>query len=163
MNLEPSNAWSGRNSFHQVWKSQADTSSIWDAAIRCHTEVILMNRLGLLFGSLAASDDPFAISFGDIDPCLRVAVNFRGAAAGVVSRRCAIVLAGLRDSITLLRFETRGRCRLLGREKGRRSDCSRECRRHKHTLVHKILQLGWFYNQSPAHGSASTKPAITLP
>src|SRR6058998_3253653 len=60
---------------------------------------------------------PFTVAGMDVDPRLRIAVEFRGSAARVVAGRRAVVFAGLRDAVALLRLEGVGRRdRLLRRE-----------------------------------------------
>jgi hypothetical protein len=110
----------------------------------------------LLWG-LAGANNPLAVTFGDKDPRLRIAVDFRGTAAGVVPGGRAIVFAGFCDSVTLFRFETRSGSRFLRRKKSGASDCRRKCCADNETPVHKILQFE-FCLQSTT-GSASTEPA----
>src|SRR5262245_20872128 len=70
---------------------------------------------GLLCG-LAAANDPLAVPFRDVDPGLLISVALRRAAARVVARRRAIVLAGLRDAVTFLGLEAGCRRGLLRRQ-----------------------------------------------
>jgi hypothetical protein len=67
----------------------------------------------LLFGCFAAADDPFAVALRHIDPCFGIAVYFRCPAAGVITCRRAVILAGLGDTVALLRFERRSWRRFL--------------------------------------------------
>src|SRR5437016_3838719 len=65
----------------------------------------------------AAPDDALAVAGGDVDPSLRIAVDLRRTAAGVVPPRRAVVAAGFRDAVTLLRLVLRWRVdRLLSRK-----------------------------------------------
>src|SRR6185295_12497810 len=59
-------------------------------------------------GGLAAAHDAIAITFGDVDPGLLVGIDLRGAGAGIVAGRGAVVLAGLCEAVALLGFEGGG-------------------------------------------------------
>src|SRR5258706_7145401 len=94
----------------------------------------------LLLGSLATGNDPFTITFRNVNPGLGIAVDLRCAAARVVSSGGAVVFAGFGDSITLLGFESRRRSRLLRGKNSWPGDG--RCKRggDEETSVHKILQ-----------------------
>src|SRR5690606_2104197 len=89
----------------------------------------------------AAADDALAIAGGYVDPRAWIGVRSRGAGARVVPRRCAVVLAGLGDAVTLFRLEVRLGRRSLRGDEGRSRDGGRERRGGDEAFVHGMLLL----------------------
>src|SRR5438477_9451162 len=75
------------------------------ARARLDTMATTPDRSTVSGSGLAAAHDAVAIAFGDVDPGLLVAVDLRGAGAGIVAGRGAVVLAGLGEAVALLGFE----------------------------------------------------------
>src|SRR5438094_10191420 len=91
-------------------KTESDSRSV-----RYRRHWVATRRLELL-RCLASADDAFAIPFRNVDPCLRIAIQFGCSAARIVSGRRAVVFGRLRDAVAFFGLEAWRRHRLLRRK-----------------------------------------------
>src|SRR5258706_12398209 len=93
------------------------------SAVGCLASLVMATFPPSLLRLKAAADNAVAIARRYVDPGFRIAIELRGSSTRVVAGRCAIVLAGLRDAVALLRLERGGRRdRLLCGERDRCDD-----------------------------------------
>src|SRR5712691_9238095 len=91
----------------QCAEAEGRYRSVQPWVVRCHWR--WPRSLSPLLRLKAAADDAVAIARWYVDPGFRIAIELRGSSTRVVAGRGAVVLAGLRDAVALLRLERGGR------------------------------------------------------